>query len=87
MKYLLIAVLFLSGCSTVTPVKRTFPSVPESMLVRCPELKEITPNTTKLSEVITVVTENYGAYQECAITTESWIEWYSTQKKIFNEVK
>jgi hypothetical protein len=87
MKYLLIATLFLAGCSTVTPVKRTFPAVPEKLLVSCPELKEVDPKTTKLSEVVTVVTENYGAYQECAITTESWIDWYSTQKKIFEEVK
>lgn len=87
MKYLLILAVFLTGCSTVTPVKRNFPSVPASMLVSCPDLKEVDQKSTKLSEVVLVVTENYGAYQECAITTESWIDWYHTQKKIFEEVK
>lgn len=88
MKYILIALtLALAGCSTTTPVKRTFPSVPPELLVTCPDLKELEPNTTKLSEVVTVITENYGMYQECAIKTDSWIEWYETQTKIFNEVK
>lgn len=88
MKYILIALtVALAGCSTVTPVKRNFPSVPEELLVSCPDLKEIDPKTTKLSEVVTVVSENYGTYQECAIKSDSWIEWYETQKKIFNEVK
>lgn len=74
----------LTGC--VAPVKREFPKVPEPLMKACPELIE-TPNTKKLSEVLTVVTKNYGQYNECAIKVDSWITWYNEQKKIFDSVK
>lgn len=82
---LLIAVLLLSGC-LATPVKRTFPDVPEDLKVACPNLAMLEP-TTKLSEVVSVVVKNYGQYQECQIKSETWIEWYKTQKEIFESVK
>jgi hypothetical protein len=43
--------------------------------------------TTKLSEVVSVVAKNYGQYQECQIKSETWVEWYKTQKQIFESVK
>jgi hypothetical protein len=52
----------------------------------CPDLKKA-PETTKLSEVLTTVTQNYGQYHECRIKADAWIEWYDAQKKIFDEVK
>lgn len=87
MKKLLIiaSVLLLSGCLT-TPVKRSFPEVPEELKVACPDLMMLEP-TTKLSEVVSVVTKNYGQYQECQIKVDTWIEWYKTQKEIFDSVK
>ena len=86
MKKLLICLL-LAGCSTTVPVKRNFPSVPKELTTPCPELKEVPDGTTKLSDVLLVVTENYAQYHECRLTTEAWIEWYTEQKKIFEEVK
>jgi len=86
MKLLLIVpVLLLTGCLS-TPVKRSFPEVPEELKVACPDLMMIEP-TTKLSEVVTVVTKNYGQYQECQIKVDTWIEWHKTQKQIFESVK
>ena len=87
MKYLLILSLLLAGCSTAVPVKRTFPNVPEELMAECPDLKTVPNGTTKLSEVLTVVTENYGQYKECQIKVDLWRDWYEKQKKIFNEVK
>ena len=86
MKILLavIASLALTGC--VTPVKREFPAVPEKLMIKCPELIE-TPDTTKLSEVLTVVVKNYGQYNECSIKIDSWQDWYTQQKRIFDSVK
>jgi len=87
MKHLvaLLAVLSLIGCSAV-PVVRHFPDVPSELQVACPDLKEI-QETNKLSEVITVVTVNYSQYHECRIKVETWIEWYKSQKEIFDSVK
>jgi hypothetical protein len=86
MKLLLIVpVLLLTGC-LATPVQRSFPEVPEELKVACPDLMLLEP-TPKLSEVVSVVAKNYGQYQECQIKVDTWIEWYKTQKQIFESVK
>jgi len=82
---LLLVILMMVGCSTV-PVERKFPDVPKELMESCPDLKQ-TQSTSKLSEVLTVVVENYGQYHECKLKANSWMEWYNTQKKIFNTVK
>ena len=82
----LLAVLALVGCGAV-PVKRNFPEAPEELKVACPDLKETDPSTVKLSEVVTVVTDNYSQYHECRIKVDTWIMWYNSQKEIFNSVK
>jgi hypothetical protein len=88
MKKLLIvlSVVMLAGCVD-TPVARHFPEVPADLLIACPDLKQVDPNTTKLSEVVSVVASNYGQYNECKIKVDAWVEWYKTQKEIFESVK
>lgn len=88
MKKLLLLSIFLlvTGCASTVPVKMSFPEVPEDLKTACADLKDTEP-TTKLSEVLTVVTQNYGQYHECRIKMDAWIEWYNTQKTIFNNVK
>lgn len=86
-KLLLISLLALAGCSTVVPVKMSFPQVPEELKKSCPALKEVDPETTKLTEVLKVVTANYGQYHECQVNLDAWIQWYDSQKKIFEEVQ
>ena len=82
---LIVPVLLLTGCLS-TPVKRSFPDVPEELKATCPDLMMLEP-TTKLSEVVSVVAKNYGQYQECQIKSETWVESYKTQKQIFESVK
>jgi hypothetical protein len=41
----------------------------------------------KVPELLTVVTENYGACYESIEKLKAWQEWYKTQKKIFEDVK
>jgi hypothetical protein len=86
MRIALLLPLLLVGCMTV-PVIEKFPEVPAELLVACPNLKLVEPGTTKLSQVISVVAENYGQYQECQIKADTWIEWYNHQKVIFNNIK
>ena len=83
---LLVPVLLLTGCLTTAPVKRNFPEVPKELMESCPDLKTV-PDTEKLSDVLKVVTDNYGQYQECRIKVDTWVEWYKTQKQIFDSVK
>jgi len=89
MKRLLILfpVVVLAGCLQTVPVKMSFPSVPEELAQACPDLQQVEPGTTKLSDVVSVVSKNYGQYQECQVKVDQWIQWYNTQKKIFEEVK
>ena len=86
MKYLiLVTALLITGCASV-PVVVKFPDVPNDMLTTCPDLKQ-TPETTKLSEVLPSVVDNYGQYYACKDNVDSWIDWYNSQKKIFDSVK
>jgi biotin-(acetyl-CoA carboxylase) ligase len=83
----LTVVLFLvAGCSTTVTVKRKFPDVPTELTTPCPDLKQTEP-TSKLSEVLKVVSENYSQYHECQLKNDTWNEWYKTQKEIFESVK
>ena len=86
MKELLI-LLLLAGCSTTVPVARKFPEVPDILMISCPPLTQIKEETTKLSEVIGVVTDNYFEYHKCSDKNDLWMEWYKTQKDIFDSVK
>jgi hypothetical protein len=85
MKIAIVALsLLLTAC--VVPVDRKFPEVPAELQQACPDLKLISP-TTKLSEVVDVVVSNYGQYRECQVKVDSWLEWYKTQKEIFESIK
>jgi len=84
-KYLLL-VLILTGCSTTVPVTAKFPDVPERLLVKCPQLEKL-ENEAKLSDIGKTVTNNYTTYYECAVKNDAFIEWYQTQKRIFESVK
>ena len=86
---IIVTVLMMTGCAMFqkpVPVKRTFPSVPTELVESCPDLKKTEP-TEKLSEVLKVVVDNYGQYHECKIKVDTWVEWYNTQKSIFESVK
>ena len=85
MKYLVL-VLLLAGCTTV-PVARKFPEAPTQLLETCPQLKTIETETTVFSVLSRTVVSNYTAYHECATLQQGWINWYNTQKKIFEEEK
>lgn len=87
MKLLIAAVaLTLSACVSV-PVERKFPKAPEELMTTCPDLQTIPAGTTQLSVVVDAVTSNYGQYQLCQTKTDTWINWYNDQKKIFESVK
>ena len=81
-KLILIPLIALVGCVGV-PINRKFPGIPESLKQPCADLQTVPEDNTKLSELITVVTSNYKEYHTCQIKVESWLEWYNTQKKIF----
>jgi starvation-inducible outer membrane lipoprotein len=88
MKYLIVLVaFFLTGCATVSvPVKAKFPIMPDTLLVKCPQLEQ-TKEDAKLSDISKVIAGNYTTYYECAVKHEAIVEWYKIQKTIYESVK
>ena len=80
---LLSIALLLTGCLGTVPVKQVWPEVPKELLESCPDLKQVDPNTKKLSEILEVVTDNYSTYYDCKAKVDDWIQWYNGQKKIY----
>jgi hypothetical protein len=89
MKKLLVLIPFilLTGCLEDVPVKPVWPDIPDSLKTSCPDLKQVDPNTAKMSDVIDVVVDNYSQYYECQVKVDAWLEWYQAQKKIYEDVK
>jgi hypothetical protein len=85
MKYILITLLLLTGCTTV-PVAPKFPQVPNQLMEKCPQLEKLNDDT-KLSDIAKSVTQNYTMYHECSIKLDAWIEWYGTQKQLYESIK
>lgn len=88
MKYvILLTALLLTGCATKSvPVKAKFPVIPETLLVRCPQLEQ-TPEDAKLSDISKIVARNYTTYYDCAVKHDAIVEWYKIQKTIYESVK
>ena len=85
-KYLLIT-LILTGCSTTVPVTAKFPAAPKSLMEKCIPLKKLQGDQVTIVDLHTTVVENYTSHHECSVKVEAWQEWYTSQKKIFEEVK
>ena len=81
-----IIVLMVSACSTTVPVTAKFPQVPESLMVKCPQLEKL-GNEVKLSDISKTITVNYTTYYECAVKHDAFIDWYQVQKNIYESVK
>jgi len=88
MKYLIILMtLLLTGCASISvPVKAKFPVMPETLLVKCPQLEQ-TPEDAKLSDIAKTITKNYTTYYDCAVKHDAIVEWYKIQKTIYESVK
>jgi hypothetical protein len=87
MKYLAISLIVCLTACTSVPVTTDFPAVPDALMEKCPELKIITVEKVSIVDFTRTVTENYTTYYECAARSDAWQEWYTRQKKIWEEVK
>ena len=88
MRFLLaIPFILLVGCASVVPVKPVWPAIPPELSGTCPDLKQTPIETTKMSQVLDVVVDNYSQYHECQEKSDAWVNWYNKQKKIYDEIK
>ncbi len=89
MKLLVLAFVTaaLAGCTTVVPVKQTFPDAPPELLKSCPDLVQLAPAETAITDLLRVVVKNYATYYECSARRDGWQEWHTEQKQIFESRK
>jgi hypothetical protein len=83
---IVIACLIVSGCVSV-PVDRKFPTVPDTLKEPAPALKPLDAPKPELSDLITNANDNYAEYYRLRDKYNGWIDWYNTQKQIFDSVK
>ena len=85
MKYQILAVLLLTGCSTTqVPVKINNPYVfPASLVEECKEPEFINPEA-KLSDTVKIIVENNTKFTECRVTKRSLVELIQQRKEIFD---
>ena len=83
----LASLVFLTGCATSVPVTMSFPQVPEALAKPCDLLLPLDTNKKDLTDLLENTTDNYAKAKECHAKSKAWLEWYETQRKIFEEVK
>lgn len=76
----------LTGCSTTVPIAAKFPDVPTELMAKCQPLQKL-DGEPKISDITKTITANYNMYYECSMKNGEWIQWYQSQKKIFEGVK
>lgn len=82
-----VVLTILPGCSTTVPLKINFPEVPSQLMEPAPELKPVPADKKEFSDLLENVNENYGTYYDVRERFNAWIEWYKTQKRIYEDVK
>lgn len=84
---IIMVVSLMAGCSTTAPVTARFPEPPgRGAATACPDLKKLDEGA-RLSDVANTVNINYQTYWECAVRVDTWIQWYSNQKLIFESIR
>ena len=84
---LLGLVSLLAACSTTVPVTPSFPDAPAMLMEKCPELKIIQGEKVSIVDFTKTVSENYTTYYECSARNSAWQEWYTKQKKIWDDAQ
>ena len=84
---LLGLVSLLAACSTAVPVTQSFPDSPAILMEKCPELKIILGEKVSIVDFTKTVSENYTTYYECSARNSAWQEWYTKQKKIWDDAQ
>lgn len=84
-KLLLLPCVLLAGCASVAvPVAPKFPTAPEMLIEDCPALHTL-PEGAKLSDLMRTDVKNMVQYHECSRKNKAWVEWYKTQKELFEQ--
>ena len=84
---LIIALLALTSCSLAPPARPAWPEAPTEILQPAPNLTPLGKDQHNLSDLIENANINYSEYFSLRNKYNAWIEWYNTQKKIYDNSK
>ena len=86
-KLILVLCMFgILGCTHVVPSMYKFPEPPAVEAMQpCNNLSKLDPKPT-LAQVASTIVRNYEEYNSCAIKLDTWILWYSKQRKLYEEL-
>lgn len=85
--FTLVILTLLTGCTTVVPVTVKFPDAPVILTQPCPDLNKLEGEKVSMTDMLKTVVQNYSLYYECAVKVDSWNQWHTEQKIIFELVK
>jgi hypothetical protein len=81
-------IVMITGCATSVPVTMNFPEVPKELTVPAGKLSPLDTNKKiELSDIIENANENAGKYYALREKYNAWIEWYASQRKVFDSIK
>lgn len=84
MKPYILLTLFLTGCSTIIPVKMNNPyEFPPMLLEDCKEPELINPDS-KFTEILKIIVENNTKFTECRVTKKALAETIKQRKDLFD---
>lgn len=82
----ILSVALLTGCSAFkTNPTADFPPASTLLTTRCPDLEQIDPDNHKASDGSKVIANNYKKYKQCQNQVDSWIYWYTEEKKNYEK--
>jgi len=85
----ILSSILLTGCGSTTVVlKRDFPELPPTLVEKAKEdLAPLSATNPKLSTLMENSISNMGEYHKLLERYKAFQEWYTTQKKIFDEAE
>ena len=84
-KLLIIVTLLLAGCSIAPPARPTWPDAPAELTQPAPDLVPLSSSQHNLSDILDNVNDNASQYYQLRDKYNGWINWYDTQKQIYNK--
>lgn len=78
-----IMLVLITGCSTIVPVKETWPSAPSELLAPASNLTPLSVDKKELSDLIENANNNFTQYYLLKDRFTAWQQWYSDQQKIY----
>ena len=80
-----IILVLVTGCSTIVPVRETWPAAPLELLTPAVNLTPLAADKKELSDLIENANNNFAQYYLLKDRFTAWQQWYNDQQKIYED--